>query len=166
MANFGGFIGGSGSGGSNFTNNKGMGRNTSDFGSDGGGNSGTFGGNRGSLRGNSGSFGGNSGRFGGNSGSFGGNKTGGNKTGFGGNTTQFGGNTTGFGGNTTRFGIGIGGRMQDVPEYLQRDPELRHLFSQINQERKRKAQLESKVREVEQTYISQSMARGGGSGSA
>ena len=85
---------------------------------------------------------------------------------FGGNTADFGSNTSGFGGHTTRFSIGIGGRLQGVPEYLQNNPEIRHMFSQIHQERNRKAVLENEVREAEQTYIRQSMARGGGSGAA
>ena len=170
MANFGGFIGGSTSGESNRKNNSGLGRNIADFGSNG---SGSFGGNSGSFVGNSGSFGGNTGNFGSNTtGSnntrFGSNTTvvRGNTTGFGGNTTVVGGNTTCFGGHTRRFSIGISGRLHGVPEYLQNDAELRHLADQIHQERKRKAVLESGVREAEQTYIRQSMARGGGSGAA
>ena len=77
-----------------------------------------------------------------------------------------GGSTTQFGGNITRFGIGIGGRLQGVPEYIQNHHELWHVVSQIKQERKRKACLERKVMEREHTYIRQAMANGGGSGAA
>ena len=87
-------------------------------------------------------------------------------TNFWGNTAGFGSNTPGFGGNTTCFNIGAGGRLQDVPEYLQNDANIRQMFGQIDQERNRKALLENEVREAEQTYIRQSMARGGGSGAA
>ena len=85
---------------------------------------------------------------------------------FGGKTAGFGSNTPGFGGSTTRFNIGAGGRLQDVPEYLQNDADIQQGFAQLNQERNRKTLLENEVREAEQTYIRQSMARGGGSGAA
>ena len=71
-----------------------------------------------------------------------------------------------FGGNTSRFNIGSGGRLQSVPEYLQNDADIQQGFAQLDQERKIKAILENEVREAEQTYIRQSMARGGGSGAA
>ena len=85
---------------------------------------------------------------------------------FRGNTAGFGSNSTGFGGNTSRFNIGSGGRLQGVPEYLQNDADIQQGFAQLDQERKRKAVLENEIREAEQTYIRQSMARGGGSGAA
>jgi hypothetical protein len=107
-----------------------------------------------SITGDSGSFGSNSGRFADNTGSFRRN------------TADFRSNTTCFGVNTSRFSIGIGGHLQGVPECLQNDADIQKMLAQLNQERKRKVFLENEVREAEQTYIRQSMARGGGSGAA
>ena len=140
MANLEGFIDVSGIMGSSGDNNTGLASNVGD--------------NNRSITGDSGSFGSNSGRFADNTGSFRRN------------TADFRSNPTGFGGNTSRFNIGIGGRLQGVPECLQNDADIHQMFDQLNQERKRKVFLENKVREAEQTYIRQSMVMGGGSGAA
>ena len=140
MANFEGFIGGSGIMGSSGDNYTELASNVGD--------------NNKSITGDSGSFGSTSGSFTGNTRSLRRN------------TADFRSNTTCFGVNTSRFSIGIGGRLQGVPEYLQNDADIQKILAQLNQERKRKVLLENEVREAEQTYIRQSMARGGGSGAA